>query len=182
MKIIESKLPGVVEIVFNKLNDNRGSFTKTYHQEIFRSLGIDFEMKEEYFTASTKGVFRGLHFQNPPMELHKLVYCVSGRVNDYIVDLRVGSPTYGHYVMFELDGEKPSAVFAPIGMAHGFYVKSEHAVMQYKVSQVYDAASDAGVLYTSFEFANDIVNPIISNRDLNFSSLADFKSAFTYSK
>lgn len=182
MKFVESRIKGCFEIVFNKIEDNRGSFTKTFHEPEFTTEGLNFEVKEEYFSTSVKGVFRGLHFQNPPMELHKLVFCVSGRVTDYIVDLRVGSSTYGQYVEFELDSEHPSAICAPIGTAHGFYVKSDIAVMQYKVSQIYNAAADTGILYSTFDFAKNIKQPIMSQRDQNFATLADFKSAFTVLK
>ena len=137
-------------------------------------------LKEEYFTFSSKNVFRGLHFQNPPKALDKIIYCVSGRVTDYVVDLRTGSPTFGEYASFELDGENPRAVFAPVGLAHGFYVKSEHAVMQYKVSEVYDPACDTGISYTSFAFSKDIVNPVISDRDKEFVSFKEYKSPFTF--
>jgi len=179
-EIVESKIPGCVEIIFNKTADKRGCFIKTFHEDIFKKLNIRLELREEYFTVSTKNVFRGLHFQNPPKALDKLVYCVTGKVTDYVVDLRVGSPTFGESVSFELDGDIPKAVFAPVGLAHGFYVKSETAVMQYKVSEVYDAASDTGISYTSFPFSKEIIDPVISDRDQGFVSFADFRSPFQF--
>lgn len=179
-KRIESKIPGCFEIVFKKIDDKRGSFTKSYHEDLFKSIQAEFKVKEEYFTVSQKHVFRGLHFQNPPKALDKLVFCVSGKVTDYIVDLRKGSPAYGQWISFELDGAIPKAVFAPIGVAHGFYVHSDQAVLQYKVSEVYDADCDAGISYNSFSFAKDLTNPIISERDAAFVDFDQYQSPFKY--
>lgn len=178
--IKETIISGCVEIEFNQLNDYRGSFTKTFHQKLFSDLNINMKVAEEYFTYSKQHVFRGLHFQIPPMALDKLVYCVSGQVTDFVVDIRKGSPTYGQFVSFELDGAKPSAVFIPVGLAHGFYVKSADALMQYKVSEVYDSACDAGILYKDFDFAKGFVNPIVSERDLKFTTLEQFNNPFVF--
>lgn len=177
---VESKIPGCFEVIFRKLKDNRGTFTKTYHEDFFTQIQAEFKVKEEYFTVSSKGVFRGLHFQNPPKALNKIVFCVSGKVTDYIVDLRRGSPTYGDWISFELDGDQPKAIFAPIGVAHGFFVHSNEAVMQYKVSEQYDSSTDTGISFSTFSFANELQNAVISDRDLTFVSLNDFKSPFVF--
>lgn len=177
-KLIPSVIPDCYEIEFMKLNDNRGSFIKTYHSELYKELQIDIPLREEYFTYSHKNVFRGLHFQTPPKAIDKLVYCVSGHVKDYVVDIRKNSSTYGHYVCFDLKGEKPSAVFVPKGFAHGFYVLSDNALMQYKVSDVFNKECDAGISYKTFDFAKDIVNPVLSERDTQFVTLSEFSSPF----
>jgi dTDP-4-dehydrorhamnose 3,5-epimerase len=177
---IESKIPGCFEIIFKKLDDKRGSFTKTYHEDVFKAIKAEFKVKEEYFTHSYKNVFRGLHFQQPPKALDKLVFCVTGRVTDYLVDLRMGSPMYGQWTSFELDGSIPKAIFAPVGVAHGFYVHSQEAILQYKVSEIYDALSDAGISYTSFSFAKELTNPIISERDAAFVDFDNYKSPFKF--
>jgi dTDP-4-dehydrorhamnose 3,5-epimerase len=177
-EIKQSLLEGCFEVVFNQKNDNRGHFIKSFHIEDFKTFGIEMPFKEEYFTYSHKNVFRGLHFQNPPKAIAKMVYCVSGHVTDYVIDIRAKSATYGQYHVFELDGNKPKMVYVPEGFAHGFFVRSEHALMQYKVSDVFDAACDTGIDYQSFDFAKDIVNPIMSDRDQSFVKFFDFKSLF----
>ena len=149
------------EIIFNQIKDKRGSFTKTFHESVYQELNLKIDIVEEYFTYSHKNVFRGLHFQLPPKDLDKMVYCVHGKVTDFVVDLRIGSPYYGEWLSFELDSEKPSAVFVPKGLAHGFYVKSDDAIMQYKVSEIYDPLFDSGISYSTFEFSENIINPII---------------------
>jgi dTDP-4-dehydrorhamnose 3,5-epimerase len=178
--IVYSRIAGCFEIVFKKLDDTRGAFIKTFHEPLFRQLGIEMQVREEYFTHSVKNVFRGLHFQNPPTAIDKIVFCVSGQVTDYVVDIRKGSPTFGEWISFELDGDNPRAVFVPVGLAHGFHVKSSSAIMQYKVSKIYDGETDAGISYKTFPFAEKIIDPVISARDAGFVSFGDFNSPFLF--
>src|SRR4051812_10220206 len=96
--VTQAKIPGCFEIAFKNLGDLRGTFTKTFHTDVFKQLNIEMEVKEEFFIYSHKNVFRGMHFQNPPTAIDKMVFCVIGNVTDYIVDLRVGSPTYGEWI------------------------------------------------------------------------------------
>ena len=171
-------LEGCLEVVFNQKNDNRGHFIKSFHEPEFKKIGIEMNFKEEYFTYSHKNVFRGLHFQNPPNAIAKMVYCVMGEVIDFVVDIRLNSPTFGEWHSFELSGDRPSVVFVPIGFAHGFYVTSTNALMQYKVSDLFDPVCDSGIDYKSFPFADEIINPIISERDQSFVKFQDYKSLF----
>ncbi len=179
-KVRESFIPGCFEIIFTPFNDKRGSFVKTFHHEIFKEFHVDVNVAEEFFTYSKKNVFRGLHFQIPPMELSKIIYCVSGSVKDYVVDLRTGSPTYGKWCSFNLDEEKPLALFIPPGLAHGFYVNSNHSIMQYRVSKIYDPEHDKGISYTTFDFAKDIVDPILSEKDSRLITIDQFESPFKF--
>src|SRR6478609_6559759 len=96
-KLEPSKIPGCFVIFFNKMNDNRGSFTKTFHTDVFRELGLNFNFSEEYFSSSHKNVFRGLHFQVPPKAIDKIIFCATGAITDYVIDLRKGSPTFGEW-------------------------------------------------------------------------------------
>lgn len=174
----ETNIEGCFEIILKKQDDARGWFTKTFHESIFQEMNIDMKVTEEYFTYSVKHVFRGLHFQTPPKALDKMVFCASGKVTDYIVDLRKNSSTFGNWISIELSAENPKAIFVPKGLAHGFYVTGNHALMQYKVSETYDVACDTGIDYKGFSFAKDINDPIISERDKTFPSLANFKNPF----
>ncbi|PBQ33956.1 dTDP-4-dehydrorhamnose 3,5-epimerase [Sphingobacteriaceae bacterium] len=178
--VVQTKISGCFEIQLKKIEDLRGSFTKTFHAHIFRELNLDMKFTEEFFIYSHKNVFRGMHFQNPPTATYKLVYCVHGEVTDYIVDLRVGSPTYGQYVSFELNAKSPKSIFLDKGLAHGYMVKSDFAIMQYKSSEVFDPATDGAIDYRSFDFAKDIVNPILSEKDIKAVSFEDFKNDFKF--
>ena len=85
MEIKELALAGCYEITPPFFEDDRGLFVKTFHEQLFAQAGIEFVMKEEFFSISHKNVLRGLHFQLPPAAHNKLVYCVVGEVNDFFV-------------------------------------------------------------------------------------------------
>ncbi|HYH04968.1 MAG TPA: dTDP-4-dehydrorhamnose 3,5-epimerase [Bacillota bacterium] len=173
-------LPGCYEIQPKLIKDERGYFVKTFHEDVFRQNGLVTHFAEEYYSYSNKNVLRGLHFQVPPMEHTKMVYCLSGRVLDVIVDLRCGSPTYGKYVMIDLDAEKANMVYIPQGLAHGFYVIGPHAILQYKVTSVYSPEHDSGILWSSAGIEWPDFNPVVSKRDQSFPSFEAFKSPFKY--
>jgi dTDP-4-dehydrorhamnose 3,5-epimerase len=114
----------------------------------------------------------------PPKEHTKIVYCVQGSVQDVVVDLRIQSPTYGKFEVFSLSAEKANMVYIPIGLAHGFEVLSETAIMMYKVSSVYSPEHDTGILWNSVNIPWQTRNPIISQRDQSFIEFPNFRSLF----
>jgi len=180
MKVLECKIPGCFEIIPNIHRDNRGSFVKTFHAPTFRKLGLCSDFVEEYYSVSHQGVIRGMHFQLPPHDHVKVVYCTSGTVMDVVVDLRKGSPTFGKFAEFELSAEKGNMVYIPKGLAHGFCVLSESATMLYKVSTVYAPESDAGIKWDSIGLKWPFDNPVISSRDKEFISFTNFDSPFHF--
>lgn len=180
MQISETKIPGCYEITPKVFKDERGNFVKTFHEEIFKSHSLETHFAEEYYSVSHQNVLRGLHFQLPPQDHVKMVYCVFGEVVDAVVDLRLGSPTYGKFETFELSAEKANLIYIPPGLAHGFYAKSQTAIMMYKVSTVYSPECDTGILWNSVGIAWKSDNPIISKRDNSFVPFSEFESPFTY--
>lgn len=178
MEKLVTPIKGCYELQPILRKDLRGSFVKTFHQDIFNKLNLETNFTEEYYSVSKKHVLRGLHFQTPPMEHKKLVYCSSGEVIDVVVDLRKSSPTYKKYQMFNLNSEKANMLYIPEGLAHGFYVLSEIAIMMYKVSSVYSPENDGGIRWNSAGISWPDKNPIISERDKNFVSLEEFRSPF----
>jgi len=181
MKISQTKIPECYKITPTILKDERGSFVKTFHKDVFNSHQLMTHFAEEYYSISCQNVLRGLHFQLPPKEHTKMVYCVQGQVIDVVVDLRVGSPTHGQFELFNLSAENAEIIYLSAGLAHGFYVTSETAIMMYKVSTVYSPQEDSGILWNSFDIPWPTSNPIISQRDRNFKKFADFQSPFAYS-
>lgn len=173
-----SNLAGCFELQPKVFEDARGRFVKVFHEQIFAAQGLETNFAEEYYSVSSKNVIRGMHFQTPPMDHIKMVYCVEGEVMDTVVDLRVGSPTYGQYALFELSSAKANSIYIPKGMAHGFCVRSEQAIMVYKVSTIYSPAHDAGILWNSVGIPWPLEQPCISDRDKSFPSYADLKSPF----
>ena len=125
-------------------------------------------------------VLRGLHFQRPPHDHEKIVYCTDGGVLDVVVDLRAGSPVYGKHVMIELTADKANMIYIPRGLAHGFYVTTKSATMHYKVSTQYAQSHDTGILWNSagIDWPDD--NPVLSSRDQSFSTFSDFESPFLF--
>lgn len=180
MELIETKIQGCWELVPQIHRDCRGSFVKTFHSPTFESLGLETDFVEEYYSVSKEKVVRGMHFQVPPHQHSKLVYCTAGEVLDVILDLRIGSPTYGQYQKFTLSSAKGNMVYIPEGLAHGFFVLSQVATMHYKVTSTFEPASDRGVLWNSFDFDWPSSAVILSPRDSSFPSFHDFVSPFIF--
>lgn len=158
----------------------RGRFVKIFHEPSYTALGLETNFAEEYYSVSHKNVIRGLHFQVPPMDHVKMVYCLEGHALDVVLDLRVGSPTYGQFEVFELNSSNSNSIYIPKGMAHGFCALSENTIMVYKVSTVYSPTHDAGVLWNSAGIPWPMTDAVLSERDQSFPTLAQFKSPFCY--
>lgn len=178
--IHQTKIPGCVEILPRIFKDERGSFVKVFHQGLFNKNGLQTHFTEEYYSVSRRGVLRGMHFQVPPMDHVKLVYCISGEVLDVVVDLRVNSPTYKLFEVFNLSAEKGNLIYIPKGLAHGFYVLSQSASIVYKVSTTYSPEHDSGILWGSAGVPWPDDKPIVSKRDSGFLPLCDYNSPFRY--
>ena len=180
LHVTETSLPGCFLVTLPEQKDLRGRFVKLFHEASFRENRLETFFPESYYSVSHQGVLRGLHFQIPPQAHVKLVYCLEGHIMDAVVDLRRGSPTYGQFAAFELSDKDAAMLYIPIGMAHGFYVKSLSALVLYKVSTVYSPAHDSGILWNSAKIPWPSATPILSGRDESFPSLADFKSPFIF--
>ncbi len=182
MQVNKLTIPGCYELLPNKFVDNRGSFVKTFHKKVFEEHNLNTYYEEEFYSSSAQGVIRGLHFQTPPHDHIKLIYCIEGEILDAFVDLRKGSPTYGQYELLKLNSDKANMVYLPEGIAHGFYVLSEKAITVYKTSRIYSPEHDTGILWSSANIPWPDTNPIISKRDQGFITLSEFNSPFTYEK
>ncbi len=175
MTILSEPLQGTYLLKPKIFEDARGDFVKTFHLGLFCELGIDFKPVEEFFSTSRKNVLRGMHFQLPPHDHAKLVYCVRGRVLDVIVDLRRGAPTFGKAFSVELSMGNRQQLYIPSGLAHGFLSLEDDSVMVYKTTSVHAPSHDAGIRWDSFGF--DWGTPeglIISERDKSFPAFIDF--------
>jgi len=178
MEVIPTELPGLYIIRPRIFADARGSLVKTFHAGRFCELGLNFEPREEFFSTSSKNVLRGMHFQLPPAAHTKLVYCITGRVLDVVLDLREDFPTFGRSHARELNTAGHEIFFIPAGFAHGFLALEDNATMVYQTSTVHSPAHDAGVRWDSFGFDWPVKSPIVSERDKKFPALRDFSSPF----
>ena len=145
MKIIPTKIEGVVILEPRIFNDDRGYFFESYSRKVFNQEVAEINFVQDNESKSTKGVIRGLHFQKPPFSQSKLVRCVRGAVLDVAVDLRKASKTYGQYVAVELSEENHRQFFIPKGFAHGFEVLTDVAVFQYKCDEYYHPEAEGGL-------------------------------------
>jgi dTDP-4-dehydrorhamnose 3,5-epimerase len=168
-----------------RFDDNRGWFKESYNECRFAELGITTRFVQENRSFShTKGILRGLHFQSPPFGQAKFVSCLRGRILDVFVDLRRGSPTFGHYDVVELSGEGDDQVFIPEGYAHGFMTLEPDTEIMYKVSNFYAPQHEYGVRWDDpqigikWPFAIDPAN--LSDKDHKLPLLSEIESPFCY--
>ena len=182
MQIKRALIPGCYEIVPTIFRDERGIFVKTLEEDTFARENLETHFVEEYYSLSYKRVLRGLHFQIPPKDCDKMVYCVSGSVLDVVVDLRIGSPAYGKFEIFELNSTKANIIYIPTGLAHGFYVLSDNATLIYKTTALYSPQHDSGIRWNSVDISWPDDNPIVSKRDREFLGFSDFSSPFIFQK
>jgi dTDP-4-dehydrorhamnose 3,5-epimerase len=180
LSFTEGKLPGCYVIQFPAFRDERGSFVKTVQRSELIRHGLRAEFVEVFHTVSTEGVLRGMHFQIPPADHAKLVYCVSGSVWDVALDLRIGSPTYGEHAVCTLSAEANNAVYLPSGIAHGFVVLGASADVMYHVTSEHDAANDRGILWSSFGARWPVPDPVVSARDAAQVPFAEFINPFLF--
>ena len=181
MELRPTHLPGCFELRPRIIADERGRFVKLFQRSDYQKLGLTTEYREEYYSSSKKGVIRGLHFQLPPHDQAKAVFCIEGSAMDVAVDLRKGSPTYGKHFALTLDAQSGNGLYLPKGFAHGFCALTDSAVLFYKVETEYAPESDAGILWNSCGIDWPSASPILSARDRSFVALKDFASPFVYS-
>lgn len=173
----ELELEGAYLISSFFVDDNRGSFTKSFERDIFKEAGIDFRLHETFASCSPKNVIRGLHFQthNPQA---KLVSVLSGSVWDVIVDIRPDSPTFSHWIAQKLSAVNHLSFFIPRGFAHGFASLEDNTVMLYQCDGKYDPETDTGIRYDDPEIGImwpvDESVAIHSARDLGFCSIQEY--------
>lgn len=180
IQIEKGRIPGLLTVHPTVHADDRGIFVKTFHEDWFAAAGIPTVWPERFYSRSHRGVIRGLHFQRPPADHEKLVYCASGEALDVVVDLRTGSPTYGEFEVIHLDDESWDMVFVPKGLAHGFATIRDGTVMAYATSTVHDPARDSGIRWDSVAAPWPFDDPVISERDAALPILSEFVSPFSY--
>jgi dTDP-4-dehydrorhamnose 3,5-epimerase len=146
MRRLETRLEGPILVCSEVHGDERGFFSESYRREAYAALGITDDFVQDNHARSRLGVVRGLHFQIGP-GLAKLVRCARGAIFDVVVDLRVGSPTFGQWEAFELDDENLHQLYCPVGFAHGYCAVSEVADVVYKQSGYYAPALERGIAY-----------------------------------
>ena len=178
MKIIETKIPGVLVIEPKVFIDNRGFFQETWQKIRYETLGIACGFVQDNLSFSKRGVLRGLHFQHP-RDQGKLVSVILGDVFDVAVDIRVDSPTFGQWVGVKLTGNNHRQLWIPPGFAHGFCVTSDEAYFMYKCTDVYSTANEGGVIWNDPDIGIEwpIKEVIVSDKDNSYPALKEIPPA-----
>ena len=141
METLATRLEGTVLASPTVHGDERGFFMETYRKSVYAAIGVGDDFVQDNHSRSRGGVVRGMHFQ--PGQA-KLVRCARGTIIDVLVDIRPGSPSFGHWERFELSDTNGHQLYCPDGFAHGFCVVSDVADVVYKVSTYYDPATESG--------------------------------------
>jgi dTDP-4-dehydrorhamnose 3,5-epimerase len=146
MERLDTRLDGPILVRPVVHGDERGFFCESYRRTIYAELGIPEEFVQDNHSRSRHGIVRGMHFQ-VGAGMAKLVRSARGAIVDVVVDLRKGSPTFGHWEAFELSDENLHHLYCPVGFAHGFCVTSSYADVIYKCSAYYDESIERGIKY-----------------------------------
>ena len=182
MNLIKTALDGLVLIKPIIIKDRRGYFMESFHKKHTNKLIGNVKFVQENESESSRGVLRGLHFQNPPYAQAKLVRCIKGSVLDVALDLRRDSKTYGCFETTLLSEENKNQLFIPKGFAHGFVVLSETAIFSYKVDNYYNPDSESGILWNDPDLKIDWkINKnkiIVSQKDISLPTFNNINNPF----
>ncbi len=177
MNVISTPLEGMLLIEPRCFEDERGFFLETYQRERYQAAGIVDEFLQDNQSRSCKGVLRGMHFTVKQPQA-QIVTVIRGRVFDAGVDLRPDSPTYGKWFGAELsDSGGPRQIYMAPGFAHGFFVLSDWADLHYKVSRLYDASDEGGLLWNDPDVGIEwpAGTPQLTARDASHPRLRDLQ-------
>jgi dTDP-4-dehydrorhamnose 3,5-epimerase len=173
MQSLNTKLAGPVLLAPAVHGDERGFFVEAFREEWLSALGIPGRFIQDNHSRSLRGIVRGMHYQ--PGQA-KLIRCVRGAILDVVVDIRPGSPQFGHWEAFVLDDSDHHQVYCPDGFAHGFCVLSDVADVAYKTSAYYAPELEGGFAYddpeVGIKWPSDL-ELIASERDRTAPSLAE---------
>lgn len=147
MKVEGTTLPGVVIVTPRVFKDDRGFFLESFNARAFAAEGLPTGFVQDNHSRSNAGVVRGLHYQLEHPQ-GKLVRVVRGAAFDVVVDIRVGSPTFGRWTAAELSDRDHRMVWAPPGFAHGFCALTDGTDVVYKCTDFYAADDDHGILWS----------------------------------
>jgi dTDP-4-dehydrorhamnose 3,5-epimerase len=183
MQIERLAIPDVILVTPPRFGDARGFFSETFNAARFAEAGIDRGFVQDNQSLSrAKGVIRGLHCQIAPHPQGKLVRCLKGAIWDVAVDIRHGSPSFGQHVGAVLSAENWSQLWVPAGFLHGFCTLEADTEVLYKVTDVYDRASERGVIWDDPDLALPWpVEPggaVLSEKDLVLPKLRDAEPWF----
>lgn len=180
MNIAKLEIPGVFLITPALRQDSRGYLEKVFDARAYAEHGMCTNIAEQFHTVSHKDVIRGMHFQTPPHGCAKYVSVSEGAITDVILDLRIGSPTFGKHICVTISKANRAVIYIPIGCAHGFRVLEESTCTRYLQTSGYEPLCDAGIRFDSFGADWGIAQPTVSERDRTLADFRSFSSPFQF--
>jgi dTDP-4-dehydrorhamnose 3,5-epimerase len=176
VKVTELSIAGAYLVESPVWGDDRGYFREWFKQSDLDAVGAAFPIQQANLSMSRRGVIRGLHYSLAREGQAKLVTCAYGEVVDVIVDVRVGSPTFGAFETVHLAASEEHSVVVPVGAAHGFCVTSEVAALTYLLSSPFNAELELEI--NPFDESIGVAwpvtgEPIVSAKDAQAPTLAD---------
>lgn len=177
MQIRELKIPDAYEITPLQRQDERGVFLEWYRfDRLEETIGHPLNLRQANTSVSSRGVVRGIHFADIPLGQAKYVTAMHGAVLDFIVDIRVGSPTFGEWDSVLLDAVDRRAVYLSEGLGHAFVSLTDGATVSYLVSDVYNPGREHGINpldpTIGLVFPAAAGEPLVSPKDIEAPSLA----------
>jgi len=164
--------------------DSRGYFFESYNRNTISEGGIETVFVQDNQAKSVYGVVRGLHYQLLPQAQTKFIRVLHGSILDVVLDIRVGSPTYGQHFSIQLSADNKKQLYIPHGFAHGYAVLSETAEVFYKCDSFYNKELEGGILYNDPALNIDWLIPaerqIISEKDKAQPLFADCRNNFIF--
>lgn len=182
MKIVQSDIKEVLLIQPTVFGDHRGYFFESYSKKLLQEHGVNYEFVQDNISKSKKGTVRGLHYQIGDKAQGKLCQVIQGSVLDVAVDIRFGSPTFGKFVMCELNDTDHNLIWVPPGFAHGFCVTSDEAIFHYKCTEFYSPKDERAILFNDEELNIpwNINEPLVSGKDLAAKKFKEIEKDFIY--
>lgn len=182
MKAEELAVEGALVFTPEVFPDQRGLFVSPFQQQAFtRAHGAPlFRVAQTNHSMSRRGVVRGVHYTVTPPGTAKYVYCASGEAIDIVVDIRVGSPTFGKWDAVRVDPREFRAVYFPVGVGHAFIALADDTVMSYMLAEPYVAEYEKGIDVLDPQLGLPIpedIEPILSERDAVAPGLAEAEAA-----
>jgi len=176
MNIIKTKLHGLLILEPKVFPDDRGYFLETWNSKRYEQAGIPGTFVQDNISFSKKGILRGLHFQHPQPQ-GKLIQVLSGEVVDVVVDIRIGSPTYGQWLGEVLSETNHRQMYVPPGFAHGYCVTSKSALFSYKCTDFYNPATEQGIIWNDPDIGIKwpMAQPVLSPKDAAYPRLKDLR-------
>jgi len=180
MEIIKTPIKGLLVIKPRVFGDERGYFFESWSKQSFAEVGLNLDFAQDNQSLSSKGVLRGLHFQNPPYAQGKLVRVIKGAVLDVAFDIRKDSPTYGQHFSVELSETNKNIFWIPPGFAHGFVTIEDNTIVTYKCTEVYNKESEGALLWNDKDLNInwEVNDPLVSEKDLVAGNFKNFVSKF----